>query len=227
MKKGTKILLFVVLPLIIVACVGTGIFFVASEVIAKNTFTNEINSLSETNMNTEVVSKGNYGKIEGIIKNDFKTYMESADKLVKNYKKVEDLKPLNIEVYKNDGPDFVDTRKTIKDIKDENQKLSTTLSELVSEDGIAKKMEENEIKDKFSNLYKEVLSNMQMEAGVKKIVDADKKFDGFLDSILKVLDYLTENKDKWFIENDTLKSTDRTFIDEYNGLIKLANISAK
>ena len=80
---------------------------------------------------------------------------------------------------------------------------------------------------KFSNLYKEVLSNMQMEAGVKKIVDADKKFDGFLDSILKVLDYLTENKDKWFIENDILKSTDRTFIDEYNGLIKLANISAK
>lgn len=225
MKKGTKILLFVVLPLLIVACVGTGIFFVASEVISKNTFTNEINNLSETNMNTDVVSKGNYGKIEGIIKNDFKTYMESADKLVKNYKEIENLKPLNIEVYKNDGPDFVETRKKVKDIKEENKKLSTTLSELVSEDGIAKKIEENEIKPKFADLYKEVLSNMQMEAGVKKIVDADNKFDGFLDSVLKVLDYLTENKDKWFIENDTLKSTDRTFIDEYNELIKTTNVN--
>lgn len=227
MKKGTKILLFVVLPLIIVACVGTGIFFVASEVIAKNTFTNEINSLSETNINTDVVSKGEYGKVEGLLKNDFKTYMDSANKLVENYKKIEDLKPLNIEVYKNDGPDFVETKKIINEIKEENKNLSTALEGLVSDEGISKKVEENTLNTKFSDLYKEVLGNMQMKEGVKKIVDADKKFDEFLDSVIKVLDYLVANKDKWFIENDTLKSTDRTFINEYNGLIQLTNIKAK
>lgn len=224
MKKGTKILLFVVLPLIIVACVGTAIFFVASEMMAKNTFTNEINSLSETNINTDVVSKGDYGKVEGLLKNDFKTYMESADKLVANYKKIEELKPLNIEVYKKDGPEFKETKATVDAIKEENKKISATLKELVSDEGIAKKIEDNALKTKFSDLYKEVLGNMQIKEGVNKIVEADEKFDTFLEAINKVLDYLIANKDKWFIENDTLKSTDRTFIDEYNKLIKDTNV---
>lgn len=224
MKKGTKILLFVVLPLLIVACVGTGIFLVAKEVSAKNTFTNEINSLSETNINTEVVSTGNYGKVEGLLKNDFKTYMESADKLVENYKKIEELKPLNIEVYKTDGPDFVNTKATVSAIKEENANINATLKELVSEEGVAKKIADNELNTKFADLYKEVLGNMQLKEGVDKIVEADSKFDTFLDAIIKVLDYLVANKDKWFIENDTLKSTDKTFIDEYNELIKNTNV---
>lgn len=224
MNKGTKILLFVVLPLIIVACIGTAVFFIASEMVAKTTFTNEINSLSETNINTDVVSKGDYGKVEGLLKNDFKTYMDSANKLVENYKKIEELKPLNIEVYKADGPEFKETKATVETIKEENKKISATLNELVSDEGIAKKIEDNALKDKFADLYKEVLGNMQIKEGVNKIVESDEKFDTFLDSINKVLDYLIANKDKWFIENDTLKSTDRTFIDEYNKLIKDTNV---
>lgn len=224
MNKGTKILLFVVLPLVIVACIGTAVFFIASEMVAKTTFTNEINSLSETNINTDVVSKGDYGKVEGLLKNDFKTYMDSANKLVENYKKIEELKPLNIEVYKADGPEFKETKATVETIKEENKKISATLNELVSDEGIAKKIEDNALKDKFADLYKEVLGNMQIKEGVNKIVESDEKFDTFLDSINKVLDYLIANKDKWFIENDTLKSTDRTFIDEYNKLIKDTNV---
>lgn len=224
MNKGTKILLFVVLPLVIVACIGTAVFFIASEMVAKTTFTNEINSLSETNINTDVVSKGDYGKVEGLLKNDFKTYMDSANKLVENYKKIEELKPLNIEVYKADGPEFKETKATVETIKEENKKISATLNELVSDEGIAKKIGDNALKDKFADLYKEVLGNMQIKEGVNKIVESDEKFDTFLDSINKVLDYLIANKDKWFIENDTLKSTDRTFIDEYNKLIKDTNV---
>ncbi|MDO4283129.1 MAG: hypothetical protein Q4D02_05760 [Clostridia bacterium] len=224
MKKGTKILLFVVLPLLLIACVGTGVFLVAKEISAKNTFTNEINSLSETNMNTDIVSSGNYGKVEGLLKNDFKLYMESANKLVENYKKIEDLKPLNIEVYKADGPDFVETKATVNAIKEENAKINAELKKLISEEEIARKIEENALNTKFSDLYKEVLGNMQLKEGVNKIVEADTKFDEFLNSILKVLDYLIENKDKWFIENDILKSTDKTFIDEYNELIQNTNV---
>ena len=225
MKKGKKILLLVGLPLVIIACVGTGLFFLVNEITAKNTFTNEINSLSETNINTEVVSKGDYGKVEGLLKNDFKVYVESAAKLVENYKKIEDLKPLNIEVYKTDGPEFVNTKETVTRIKEENANISSTLKELVSEEGINKKIEENVLNDKFSKLYKEVQENMQLKEGIDTIVEADSKFDTFLDAILKVLDYLIANKDKWFIENNTLKSTDKTFIDEYNELIKNTNVN--
>lgn len=225
MKKGTKILLFVVLPLIVVACIGVGVFFIGNEIVQRGKFTESINSLSETNINVDIVSKGNYGKVEELLKNDFKTYMESADKLVENYKKVEELKPLNIEVYKADGPEFTSTRAALVAIKEENANISKMLKELVSEEGVNKKVTEKTLNEKFTNLYKEVQGNMQLENGVNKIVEADEKFDQFLDSVIGVIDYLIANKDKWFIENDLLKSTDKTFIDEYNTLIQNTNVS--
>ena len=35
---------------------------------------------------------------------------------------------------------------------------------------------------------------------------------------------MKDNKDVWFIENDTLKSNSQTFIDEYNKKVDQTNI---
>ena len=223
MKKSQKILLFIVLPIILIACVGVAAFFIFDEIDQKNKFTTSNNSLSETNINTDITTKGMYGVVEGIVKNDFKTYMESADILTANYTEFASLQPLNIEVLKTDGPDFANTRPAVQAIKDENIAASNALKAIVSEEEMNKKIADNGLTDKFATLYKDVESNMKLKEGVDTIIAADTKFDEFLASVLEVLDYLTANKDKWFIEDDVLKSTDQTFIDEYNALITKTN----
>ena len=35
---------------------------------------------------------------------------------------------------------------------------------------------------------------------------------------------MKENKNEWFIENNTLKSKSQNFIDEYNDLVKKTNV---
>ncbi len=224
MKKGAIITIVIVLILIILAGMGVFAYYFINEVNARNAFVNVINNLTEENMNDEVVSEGNYGVVEKMLKEDFKTYIESQNKLKENYKKIEELKPLSIDVLKNDGPEFSNTKSSINAVKEENLNLQNTLKDIVSEESVNNKITENNLDEKFAELYKSVQSEMKIKDGVDSIVSSDEKFATFLDAITKVLDYLTEKKDIWFIEDDTLKSTDKTFIEEYNNLVSNTNV---
>ena len=112
--------------------------------------------------------------------------------------------------------------------KNENQNKVTNDNkkdiEKKSEESVNNKITENNLDEKFAELYKSVQSEMKIKDGVDSIVSSDEKFATFLDAITKVLDYLTEKKDIWFIEDDTLKSTDKTFIEEYNNLVSNTNV---
>ena len=166
MKKGAIITIVIVLILIILAGMGVFAYYFINEVNARNAFVNVINNLTEENMNDEVVSEGNYGVVEKMLKEDFKTYIESQNKLKENYKKIEELKPLSIDVLKNDGPEFSNTKSSINAVKEENLNLQNTLKDIVSEESVNNKITENNLDEKFAELYKSVQSEMKIKDGV-------------------------------------------------------------
>lgn len=222
MKKQKTIIAILVVVAIIV--IGVVLFLVYRDISAKNKLTEEINSLSETNINMEIKTSGQYGIVEKLVKEDFKTYYDSINTLRENYDEVANIKALNIENYKNDGPEFNTTLETLNTIKTEDQNLIATLNDLIDEAKIEEKAANNGLKGKYVQEYKDILEQIKLADGVNKIKETDAKFDGYLNSLIDVLTYMKDNKDVWFIENDTLKSNSQTFIDEYNKKVDQINI---
>lgn len=222
MKKQKTIIAILVVVAIIV--IGVVLFLVYRDISAKNKLTEEINSLSETNINMEIKTSGQYGIVEKLVKEDFKAYYDSINALRENYDEVANIKALNIENYKNDGPEFNTTLETLNTIKTEDQNLIATLNDLIDETKIDEKAANNGLKGKYVQEYKDILAQIKLSDGVNKIKETDAKFDGYLNSLIDVLTYMKDNKDVWFIENDTLKSNSQTFIDEYNKKVDQTNI---
>ena len=131
MKKQKTIIAILVVVAIIV--IGVVLFLVYRDISAKNKLTEEINSLSETNINMEIKTSGQYGIVEKLVKEDFKSYYDSINTLRENYDEVANIKALNIENYKNDGPEFNTTLETLNTIKTEDQNLIATLNDLIDE----------------------------------------------------------------------------------------------
>ena len=222
MKKQKTIIAILVVVAIIV--IGVVLFLVYRDISAKNKLTEEINSLSETNINMEIKTSGQYGIVEKLVKEDFKAYYDSINALRENYDEVANIKALNIENYKNDGPEFNTTLETLNTIKTEDQNLIATLNDLIDETKIDEKASNNGLKGKYVQEYKDILTQIKLADGVSKIKETDAKFDGYLNSLIDVLTYMKDNKDVWFIENDTLKSNSQTLIDEYNKKVDQTNI---
>ena len=109
-------------------------------------------------------------------------------------------------------------------IKSDNAELIQTLSNLVDSAKIDEKISSNGLETRYSNLYKDIISQIKLEEGIASIKEADAKYDAYNDSLIAVLTYMKDNGSEWFIENNTLKSKSQTFIDEYNSMVQKTNI---
>lgn len=221
MKKRWIAIILVVVAIIVAATVGILVFKDKSQ---NDLLTSEINALSETNTNTDVKSSGQYGIVEKLVKEDYKTYIETVNSLRANYEKLSQAKVINLDNYQKDGPEFTNSLATLNGIKEENAKLIETLSNLVDTAKVDERASSNGLENRFANLYKDILSQIKLEEGIASIKEADAKYDAYNDSLITVLNYMKENSNEWFIENNTLKSKSQTFIDEYNSMVQKTNI---
>lgn len=221
MKKRWMALILVIVAIIIAVVVAVLIFKDKSQ---NDLLTSEINALSETNTNTDIKTTGQYGIVEKLVKEDYKTYIESVNKLRENYEELSQVKMINLDNYKNDGPEFTASLDKLNGIKEENESLIETLNNLVDETKINERATASGLEDRYLNLYKDITSQINLSDGVNTIKEADTKYASYNDSLIAVLTYLKENSSEWFIENNTLKSNSQTFIDEYNALVQKTNI---
>lgn len=221
MKKRWIAIILVIAVLIIGAVVATLLF---KDKFQNDLLTSEINSLSETNTNTDIKTTGQYGIVEKLVKEDYKTYIESVNKLRANYEELSQAKVINLDNYQNDGPEFANSLTKLNKIKSDNAELIQILSNLVDNAKIDEKISSNGLETRYSNLYKDIISQIKLEEGIASIKEADAKYDAYNDSLIAVLTYMKDNGSEWFIENNTLKSKSQTFIDEYNSMVQKTNI---
>ncbi|MBO5476726.1 MAG: hypothetical protein J6A15_03110 [Clostridia bacterium] len=220
--KNKKILFGIigVIALIVIIVVSVLLYRFFKDMDAKNKLISEINSLNETNLNTEVTLEGEYGLIEQMVKQDYKTYYDSINKLRENYDKLSGLGVLNIQNFENDGPEFTTSLDTLNTLKTENETILATLNDLADDAKIDEKLANSNLSEENKKLYKEIINQLKLKDGVANIKESDTKFSTYLASLIDVLTYLKDNKNEWFIENGALKSKSQTFIDEYNKKIQ-------
>lgn len=221
MKKRWLVLILALVAIAVVAVVAVMVFKDKSQ---NDLLISEINALSESNVNTDVKAEGQYGVVEKLVKEDYKLYIESVNKLRENYEKLTQIKVINLENYQNDGPEFTESLGTLNGIKEENKQIFDTLNSLVNESKIEERISSNGFESRYANMYKNILKDIKVEEGINALKEMDAKYDAYNDSLIAVLNYMKENGNEWFIENNTLKSKSQTFIDTYNDMVQKTNI---
>lgn len=216
MKKKSLLITIIILVVIAIIVIGVSLFLAYKDIDARNQLIAQINALNENNLNTEVTLEGDYGLIEKVVKEDYKTYYESINKLRENYDKLSSLAVLNIENFENDGPEFTASLETLNTIKTENENMLAALNNLADDVKIEEKLTANNITGENKSLYREIISELKLKEGVVNIKESDTKFSTYLGSLIDILTYLKDNKNEWFIENGALKSKSQAFIDQYN-----------
>lgn len=216
MKKKSLLITIIILVVIAIIVIGVSLFLAYKDIDARNQLIAQINALNENNLNTEVTLEGDYGIIEKVVKEDYKTYYESINKLRENYDKLSNLAVLNIENFENDGPEFAASLETLNTIKTENENMLAALNNLADDVKIEEKLAANNLTGENKSLYREIITELKLKEGVANIKESDTKFSTYLASLIDVLTYLKDNKNEWFIENGALKSKSQTFIDQYN-----------
>ena len=141
-----------------------------------------------------------------------------------NYEKLAAAKVINLDTYQKDGPEFEESLGLLKGIKEENAELISKLEDMVDEAKIEEVIQANGLEARFADMYKDILGQIKLADGIASLKETDAKYDAYNDSLIAVLEYMKENKNEWFIENNTLKSKSQNFIDEYNDLVKKTNV---
>ncbi len=168
-----------------------------------------------------VTTRGDYLKTEKA----YKQYLKDAYKNMETMTNIlEDEKienSLTAQNYKEDGPEFEETKKYLAETKQSLEDGKNKFYELLTEDGAMKYIKDQNVDSYYEEIYnKEIQGYINLE---EKEGDTLKdSIDDVIDVLTiseKVINFLSENKDSWEIEDDSIVFDTEKLSDEYDNLI--------
>lgn len=167
------------------------------------------------------VTKGDYLKIEKAYKKYLTDVYENMEKMtnILDDKKIEN--SLTAENYKEDGPEFTETKKYLSETKQALEDGKNKFYELLTENGAMKYIKEQDVDSYYEDLYKtEIKGYIDSEESQDETVkDSINDIIDLITTSEKILNLLSENKDSWTIENDSLVFYTQKLSDEYDKLV--------
>ena len=178
----------------------------------------QINMDSINKKLTHTITTGEYSKVERAIKNylaDNIRAMITIDSVL-NDDTIENA--LTTENYQNDGPDFVKTRQILKDMQNKLTSSKETMVTL-SQNNTVMSYLKNVDDSYYIDLYKEMMGE---NSTVDDIKDIKKNIDdvvNLIQSQQNVLEFLSENKNMWNVQNGKIQFDDDNLLNQYNQLL--------
>lgn len=178
----------------------------------------QINMDSINKKLTHTITTGEYSKVERAIKNylaDNIRAMITIDSVL-NDDTIENA--LTTENYQNDGPDFVKTRQILKDMQNKLTSSKETMVTL-SQNNTVMSYLKNVDDSYYIDLYKEMMGE---KSTVDDIKDIKKNIDdvvNLIQSQQNVLEFLSENKNMWNVQNGKIQFDDDNLLNQYNQLL--------
>lgn len=167
-----------------------------------------------------LITKGDYGKVE----TSYKQYLKDVYGNMENISKILDdekiTNSLTSENYKEDGPDFVTTKKYLTETKQSLEDGKNKYYELLTEDGAMKYIKEQNLDSYYEDIYKneiKVYINKE-ERDDKTVEESINDVISVLSTSEKIINFLSENKGKWEIEDDSIVFDTQKLSDEYDNL---------
>lgn len=195
-----------------------GGFFLIRDVTLKVKLNNEVMALNQVDFtngvfNEKIESKGRYALVERAIKSYIEDYSAEVQKIV-SYKDDSILDDLTSAFnYKLDGPEYIDSLKYIDYYQN---KFNNAVDEVINntnEENIYNYITEYTNDDFNIEMYKEVINKNNLARKVLDnklfLLDIKSKYNNCFDVLKSLFNYLSSNKDKFYIDGDSI-----TFIDD-------------
>lgn len=222
MSKRRKLLIFscfILIDALLIGCI-----FLLGDVTYSNILKKEVSSLAELdftkdNFDTKVKSKGDYGVVEKAIKEYLDSYAVDVQHIVgANYDKTLNELVL-VDNIATDGPLFEKSFAYINSYREDfNNDVDELLNGYTSDDFISYINNYTDNSEDISS-YKELVDENKFIDEIeetKRLLELKRiDINSHFDAIVGVLEFLSINKDNYYIENDEIKFTTVELYAEY------------
>ena len=180
---------------------------------------NETDEIKEA-LGRTVTKRGDYLKTEKAYKQYLTDVYENMQKMtdILDDEKIE--KSLTVQNYKEDGPEFTETKKYLAETKQSLEEGKNKFYELLTEDGAMKYIKDQGVDSYYEDIYnKEIKGYINSEENQDETVkDAINDVIDVLTVSEKIINFLSENKGSWEIEDDSIVFDTEKLSDEYEKL---------
>jgi coenzyme F420-reducing hydrogenase alpha subunit len=166
------------------------------------------------------ITKGDYLEVEKSYKQYLKDTFQNMEDITKVLDDENIANILSKENYQKDGPEFINTKKYIEETKKSLEDGKNKYYELLTKDGAMNYINNKDIDDYYKDLFKE-----EIDKYVEKEEFNDKTVDESLSDVIKLLNtaekiinLLSENKNSWEIEDDSIVFETQKLSDQYEEL---------
>lgn len=166
------------------------------------------------------ITKGDYLEVETSYKQYLKDTFQNMEDITKVLDDENIANILSTENYQKDGPEFINTKKYIEETRKSLEDGKNKYYELLTKDGAMNYINNKDIDDYYKDLFKE-----EIDKYVEKEEFNDKTVDESLSDVIKllntaekVIDLLSENKNSWEIEDDSIVFETQKLSDQYEEL---------
>ena len=166
------------------------------------------------------VTNGDYATVE----RGFKQYIsDGLDNVTRISEILEDerlVTGLTAENYQEDGPEFTETKAYIEETRQELQELKTAYSEFFTEEKAMSYINDKGLDSYFVDYYKnEVIGDVEAANDTEEVESSIDEVISILDTTENVINFLSENKDSWEIENNMIMFNDDNLSRQYDELV--------
>lgn len=228
-KKSKKWIIWLIIAIIVIVVAIGG--FIAFHMGQLGQLTSEMVNLSKIDtsnienisIDMDIKTKGGYAVIEETMKqyiNDLYALVQEGESLI-DTKELQDIG--SIENIKEDGPDFVKTKAKIEETKEKVKKYVEDLKQKADTNNMISAIDDKKVGSYYKELYKELIrqnsSNVDLNSAVEELENAEELVMKRLDKVSEIINFLSENKASWQIQNDKLLFKDMTKLTQYNRLV--------
>ncbi len=225
MKKKILIIIGVLILLIAILIA----VFVVKDLRQEKTLRDEIASIQELVGSEQmdavneklghIVTTGDYAKVEKAVKNYMADNFNNAITIAEALNDEVLTNALTAENYMSDGPDFVKTKLLLSDLQKRLTKAKEEQKRLSTNETVMSYLKDKE-DSYYVDLYKEIIG--EEESASEDAIEIEQSIDEVLDMVAveqSVIDFLSENKGQWTVQDGIVAFSDEALNVQYNQLL--------
>lgn len=225
MKKKILIIIGVLILLIAILIA----VFVVKDLRQEKTLRDEIASIQELAGSEQmdavneklghIVTTGDYAKVEKAVKNYMADNFNNAITIAEALNDEVLTNALTAENYMSDGPDFVKTKLLLSDLQKRLAKAKEEQKRLSTNETVMSYLKDKE-DSYYVDLYKEIIG--EEESASEDAIEIEQSIDEVLDMVAveqSVIDFLSENKGQWTVQDGIVAFSDEALNVQYNQLL--------
>lgn len=166
-----------------------------------------------------IVTTGDYAKVEKAVKNYMADNFNNAITIAEVLSDEVLTSALTAENYTSDGPDFVKTKLLLSDLQKRLTKAKEEQKRLSTNETVMSYLKDKE-DSYYVDLYKEIIG--EEESVSEDAIEMEQSIDEVLDMVAveqSVIDFLSENKGQWTVQDGIIAFSDEALNVQYNQLL--------